>query len=78
MHASSHILVCRYFANFAATGNPGTANPAMPAPAWPVYEAKTRSTLSIDVASAGGITTHTAIRSTFCEFWDTKVGYDIY
>jgi carboxylesterase type B len=67
-----------YWANFAATGNPGSGDPRAPTAPWPAYDAKTRATLSFEVPSAGGVAVVNGWRAPLCHVWDTKIGYNVY
>lgn len=66
-----------YWANFAATGSPGQGNPGRPM-SWPAYNASTRLTLNFETSDKGGITSIQSLRSDFCAWWDTTVGYHVY
>ena len=69
----------RYWANFAATGDPGAASPNAPdgGLAWPAYTSASRPTLNLETAENGGISIISGNRAPFCAFWD-KQGYNIY
>jgi carboxylesterase type B len=67
-----------YYANFAATGVPGTGNPAAPTAEWPAYTAATRQSLNLEVPRAGGIAVLNAWRAEYCALWDASIGYSVY
>lgn len=63
-----------YWANFAATGAPGTGYAGSPM-FWPAYNVSDRSLMYFQ---AGGNSVATNWRGEQCDFWDAQVGYNFY
>ncbi len=67
-----------YYANFAASGSPGSGNPARPY-TWPAYSvAAGRPTLNLETDDKGGKSVISANRGHWCDWWDTVPGYHIW
>jgi carboxylesterase type B len=69
----------RYWASFAATGDPGAPSPNAPTGglAWPAYDAISRPTMNFETADKGGLSIISGLRADLCAFWD-KNGYRLY
>lgn len=69
----------RYWASFAATGDPGAPAPNASSGglAWPAYDVTSRPTMNLETADNGGLAIVPQLRADFCKFWDEN-GYRLY
>lgn len=67
-----------YFANFAATGNPGSGSAARPL-SWPAYSVATgRQVLDFEAEPTGKSIIPGGLRQQWCDWWDAVAGWHIW